>query len=221
MNQNVNLPLDEFFTKFPDDSSAENWVVKIRWPNGILCPHCGSSDVNEKRANGHHKVRRWNCRDKDCRKTFTSKSNHIFHGSKFGMQTWLLAIHLFMSSNEGYSSSNLAEQVGIKQTSMWFMLHRIRHAMGQIDIDSVHKNDVGTVWDDIKNTARVTYRKETLKHLDRYANEHLGRLSFHGLTWEERIIEIVRLGDGIMLSKKELTEDNGLDNGLGYSRKMT
>ena len=42
------LSLVEAIRMFPDDDVAERWFISNRWPNGIECPHCGSSNVQEK-----------------------------------------------------------------------------------------------------------------------------------------------------------------------------
>ena len=33
---------------FPDDEAAERWFIKVRWPKGMHCPHCGSKKVVER-----------------------------------------------------------------------------------------------------------------------------------------------------------------------------
>ena len=54
------MNLIELFTKFPDESSARDWLESVRWPNGRYCGHCGSFD-NYHVAN--EKPMRFRCRD--------------------------------------------------------------------------------------------------------------------------------------------------------------
>ena len=39
------ISLVELMRKFPDDATAEAWFAQSRWPNGVACPHCGSTRV--------------------------------------------------------------------------------------------------------------------------------------------------------------------------------
>lgn len=35
--------LEQFQTMFPDDYSCAAYLAERRWPNGFVCPHCGST----------------------------------------------------------------------------------------------------------------------------------------------------------------------------------
>ena len=39
------ITFPELLEMFPDDVTAETWFVQSRWPEGVTCPHCGSSNV--------------------------------------------------------------------------------------------------------------------------------------------------------------------------------
>ena len=39
------ITFPELLEMFPDDATAEAWFVQSRWPEGVTCPHCGSSNV--------------------------------------------------------------------------------------------------------------------------------------------------------------------------------
>ena len=39
------ISLIAMIERFPDDKAAETWFVKVRWPDGIECPKCGSTKV--------------------------------------------------------------------------------------------------------------------------------------------------------------------------------
>ena len=34
--------LDGFDRQFPTEDSCKEYLVKLRWPNGVTCPRCGS-----------------------------------------------------------------------------------------------------------------------------------------------------------------------------------
>lgn len=39
------LSLVQLTRMFPDDTAAEKWFVEVRWPDGPVCPSCGSLNV--------------------------------------------------------------------------------------------------------------------------------------------------------------------------------
>ena len=41
------MTIMEMFEMFPDDKTAEQWFINIRWPDGIRCGHCGSERVSK------------------------------------------------------------------------------------------------------------------------------------------------------------------------------
>ena len=55
--------------------------------------------------------------------------------SKIGYQRWVIAIFLMQTSVKGISSMKLHRDLGIKQQSAWFMIQRIREAMGTMCMD--------------------------------------------------------------------------------------
>ena len=58
------ISLVEIMRKFPDDASAETYFVEQRWPNGVACPHCGSTNVQSGTA---HKTMPYRCRGSSVR----------------------------------------------------------------------------------------------------------------------------------------------------------
>ena len=74
------ISLDKLFQMFPDDATAEKWFVDQRWPDGALCPHCGS--VNVSRAK--HPTMPYRCRERECRKRFSVRIGTAMQCSKLG-----------------------------------------------------------------------------------------------------------------------------------------
>jgi transposase-like protein len=109
---------------FSDTDFATEYFAKMRWPEGVCCPHCGSTDVaylkNQKR---------WQCREKHARRQFSAKVGTIFEESPMGLDKWFVAVWCITNAKNGISSCELARALGITQKSAWFMLHRVRHAM--------------------------------------------------------------------------------------------
>jgi transposase-like protein len=126
MNSDNNNPktLVEAVKFFADPAVATDFFVKMRWPDGVTCPHCGSKDVtyltNQKR---------WHCRARHPRSQFSAKTGTIFEESPLGLDCWFVAVWCITNAKNGISSCELARALGVTQKSAWFMLHRVRTAM--------------------------------------------------------------------------------------------
>jgi transposase-like protein len=125
---------------FSDLDVANDYVARLRWPDGPVCPRCGGAE------HSYVSTRRiWKC--KACKRTFSVKLGTIFEDSPLGLDKWLPAIWLAANSKNGISSHELGRHLGITQKSAWFMLHRIRLAMqrgsldkmsGEIEVDETY-----------------------------------------------------------------------------------
>jgi transposase-like protein len=118
------MTLIEAVRYFSDADFATDYFAKMRWPNGVCCPHCGSMNV------GYLKnQRRWQCYEKHPRRQFSAKVGTIFEESPLGLDKWFVAVWCITNAKNGISSCELARALGVTQKSAWFMLHRVRHAM--------------------------------------------------------------------------------------------
>jgi hypothetical protein len=119
---------------FDDLDVCTDFVAKLRWPEGPVCPRC------EGTVHSYISTRRvWKC--SDCKKQYSVKKGTIFEDSPIGLDKWLVSVWLIANSKNGISSHELGRSVGLTQKSAWFVLHRIRLAM---KIGSFDKFD-GTV----------------------------------------------------------------------------
>jgi transposase-like protein len=116
---------------FADEDKAREFMEAKRWPNGPVCPHCGSEKAYRLVGKPESKkpVRKGVCKCNKCRQQFTVKVGTIFEDSKLPIRYWLYAIHLMTSSKKGVSSHQIARELGITVKSAWFMTHRIRESM--------------------------------------------------------------------------------------------
>jgi transposase-like protein len=126
---------------FTNEKKCVDHFRAVRWPNGVVCPHCGSCEVYDL-ANGTHK-----CKQKECALKFSVRFDTIFEDSKLPLQKWFMAIYLVTSHKKGISSCQLARDIGVTQKSAWHMLHRIRAAIevdrteplsGTVEIDETY-----------------------------------------------------------------------------------
>ncbi len=115
------MSLIEVLRMFPNDATAERWFIKVRWPDGVYCPHCGSVSVQ---TGTKHKTMPYRCRD--CRKWFSVKTGTVMQSSKLGLQVWALASYLITTGIKGQSSMKLHRDLSITQKTAWHLAHRVR-----------------------------------------------------------------------------------------------
>jgi transposase-like protein len=134
--------LTEAICYFSNEDTCLQFVVSLRWPDGVLCPRCGSREVS------FLKTRRiWKCSVDHDHRQFSIKVGTIFEDSPISLTKWLPAIWLLVSCKNGVSSYEIHRALGVTQKTAWFMLHRIRLAMqtgtfekmsGQVEADGTY-----------------------------------------------------------------------------------
>lgn len=112
---------------FKDDDKAREYLERLRWPNGPVCPHCGVEDNHYQLEGKAHRPGVWKCHM--CREQFTVTVGTVFERSKIPLSKWLQAVYLLCSSKKGMSSHQLHRMLGVTYKTAWFMTHRIREAM--------------------------------------------------------------------------------------------
>src|SRR5688572_14466810 len=123
--------LMEAIKYFSDTDTALNFVASIRWPDGkAICPCCKTGNVAFLATR-----KLWKCRD--CKKQFSVKVGTIFEDSPLGLDKWLPAFWMIVNAKNGISSCELGRALGVTQKTAWFMLHRIRLAMQNGNMDKL------------------------------------------------------------------------------------
>jgi transposase-like protein len=116
---------------FSDEDKARAFIESQRWPEGPVCPRCGSTKVYAltPKEGSKKPVRKGVYSCGGCKKQFTVRIGTIFEDSHIPLNKWLAAFHLMSSSKKGISSLQLSRELGITLKSAWFLSHRIREAM--------------------------------------------------------------------------------------------
>ena len=121
--------LQEAILHFSDEDNCLDFMVLHRWPDGVVtCPTCGRKDVSFL-AN----QKKWQCKSAHPKRQFSAKVGTIFEDSPLGLEKWLPAVWLITNAKNGVSSCEIARSLGVTQKTAWFMLHRIRHAMKELN----------------------------------------------------------------------------------------
>jgi hypothetical protein len=118
--------LQQAILYFADPENCVRYLLERRWPDGVVvCPTCGRTDVSYVAAR-----RVWQCKTRHPKAQFSIKVGTIFEESPIGLDKWLLAMWMVANCRNGVSSWEMHRTLGVTQKSAWFMLHRIRLALG-------------------------------------------------------------------------------------------
>lgn len=132
--------LQQAIVYFADKDIAHQYLVDLRWSDGVVCPKCGGLEYSYLTTR-----KTWKC--KACKKQFSVKAGTIFENSPIGLDKWLPAVWMIANAKNGISSCEVARALGVTQKTAWFMLHRIRLAMqsgsfekmsGDVEIDETY-----------------------------------------------------------------------------------
>lgn len=128
---------------FHNEQTAYDFVEKLLWPEGPICPHCGGVDRISKMEGKSTRIGTYKCYQ--CRKPFTVKVGTIFESSHVPLRHWLQAMFLLASSKKGISANQLTRTLGCTLKTGWFIGHRIREAMSQLGIDAAPMGSGGGI----------------------------------------------------------------------------
>ena len=134
--------LREAIVYFSEPKNCLNYLVAKRWPNGVVCPTCGSQKVSflENQL-------RWQCSSHHPKRQFSVKVGTIFEDSPIGLDKWLPCVWLITNCKNGVSSWEIHRALGVTQKTAWFMLHRVRLALqgngggklgGEVEVDETY-----------------------------------------------------------------------------------
>jgi hypothetical protein len=144
------MTLARLFERFPDEQACRDYLVKLRWPNGVECPKCGSPKVYQL---GKGKIWKWICKTPAAVEhtkgyRFSPLVGTIFENTNYPLRIWFQVIYLMCQSKKGMSALQIHRTIGSgSYRTAWYMCHRIRAAMdndefqalmGTVEIDETY-----------------------------------------------------------------------------------
>lgn len=114
---------------FHHEAAAFEHLEEALWPDGTVCPHCGTIGGATKLQGEAHRRGVWKCNERECRKQFTVKVGTVFEHGRMPLQKMVQAVYLMCASKKGVSAHQLHRTLEITYKSAWFLAHRIREAM--------------------------------------------------------------------------------------------
>jgi transposase-like protein len=118
---------------FHDEDKAREALEAELWPNGPYCRHCGNSDPDKiaKMQGKSHRPGLYYCHE--CEGQFTVTVGTVLERSKIPLTKWLMAAHLFNQGKNGVSAHEIHRSLGVTYKTAWFMMHRLREAMNELN----------------------------------------------------------------------------------------
>lgn len=165
----------DFKEMWSSDNEENDWLLMSLWDNGITspedakcrielqrfeyttkdCPKCGNMD------NHYITTRGWKC--KKCAHKFTITSGTYLDNTKLELYYWWRFAYL-IGDMKITNSNVIAKDLGITQSSSWFMIETLRNARKQMsDKNFVNGQKVlafNSLWDVIEVLMKLTKNKK-------------------------------------------------------------
>ena len=120
------ITFEEFRTRFSTEEICRAELFRFRFPNGFVCPKCGCTEYYPVRGRNTFQCRA-------CRHQTSVTAGTVMHRTHLPLTVWFWAIYLCATDKRGISAVQLSRTLGICYESAWYLLHRIRAAMGKRD----------------------------------------------------------------------------------------
>lgn len=130
MSQQKGISFKEFRQRFQTEEACEKYLFQQRWPDGFICPKCGGVGCYHL-----HGRREYVC--KHCHGQSSVTVGTVLPHTHLPLTVWFWAIYLVARDKRGISAAQLSRELEIAYSSAWYLLHRLRKAMGQRDQDYV------------------------------------------------------------------------------------
>lgn len=122
----------QFLDWFHSEQACRDYLEKLRWAEGLVCPKCGVISRVERMSRG-----RLIC--PACRHQATATAGTIFDKTRTELRVWFAAIWYITSQKHGVSALGLQRVLGLgSYETAWAMLHRLRRAMVRPDRELLH-----------------------------------------------------------------------------------
>jgi transposase-like protein len=141
-----------FLEWFHNERACLDYLYKIRWPDGFICPAC-------KIATTPYILKSGTLKCPSCKKQTSVTSNTIFNKTRTPLKDWFGAIWYITNQKNGVSALGIYRLLGLgSYQTAWTILHKLRSAMvnperqklsGHVEVDEtfvggvVHKKSDG------------------------------------------------------------------------------
>ncbi len=116
----------DFVEMLPDNQACVSYLMRLRWPDGFVCPACKacSTPWNESRGRIACPV---------CRHQTSITAGTIFDKTRTALTTWFEAAWHVTTAKNGMSAKTLERTLGVSYRVAWTMLQRFRVSMVNVE----------------------------------------------------------------------------------------
>jgi len=118
---------------FQDEAAAREALEAVLWPDGPICRHCGNSDPDRIGTMKGKSARPGLLYCNECKSEFTVTVGTVFERSKVPLTKWWMAAHMLNQGKNGASAHEIHRNIGVSYKTAWFMMHRLREAMADLN----------------------------------------------------------------------------------------
>lgn len=179
------LELEE---RFATESACWDYLIKLRWPEGFICPRCSAA--------GSWAATRGRLICRACRYQGSVTAGTIFQDTRKPLRMWFRAVWHVTSQKNGASAVSLQQVLGLgSYMTAWTWLHKLRRAMvrpsrdrlrGVVEVDETYwggkeEDVVGRLTED--KAVIIVAAEENGKGIGRIRMRHipdLTKASLHG-----------------------------------------
>lgn len=115
----------ELQARFPDEAACMEFLRRLRWPEGFVCPRCqgrGSWTLRTRRLE--------QCRS--CRYQASLTAGTVLHRTRLPLRVWFWAIFFLGRHKTGISALQLQKDLGLgSYKTAWTLLHKLRSSLGE------------------------------------------------------------------------------------------
>lgn len=124
------IPVTEFQARFATEDDCREYLFRLRWPKGFVCPSCGHTR--------YYLVKRGNLYQcKECKHQCSITAGTLLHRTHVSLVKWFWAIYLISRDKRGCSALQLKNAIQVAYPTAWLLCQKIRTAMAAKERDYV------------------------------------------------------------------------------------
>jgi len=110
----------EFVERFSTDEACLEYLRHVRWPQGFICPQCGSR--------GGWATARGTMYCGGCDRQTSVTAGTVLHNSRTELRKWFMAVWLVCTQKTGVAAKTLQRDLNVGYKTAWLILQKLRHA---------------------------------------------------------------------------------------------
>ena len=113
--------------QFGSEERCREYLTQLRWPDDVVrCPKCNSKRISPI-------LQRCQYACSSCYYQFSVTNGTILHDTHLPLWKWFIATYLLCESRNGMSAHQIKRTLGISYQAAWYLCHRIRAAVADVD----------------------------------------------------------------------------------------